>query len=257
MKRRRPNSHSSSSRPNRPRRISGIKRLVLAILGLLLLGEAVLALLTSPWFYVRNTRVEGAESIPENEIVRDLQLDPRTNIFLVDKHNLRKRVLRNPVIEDVGIHRRLPGTLVVRTKERKAQVLLRVNDVLYEVDSKGVPFRVADAKKPGMLVIDYHPSLQIRLGKPIRSGLFDTAKDCLLIAKSTKNLGAIGITVDQNRDLCLNTPDGFRVILGRPEQLEEKLKYAAEAAGGMPGFRQRGEYINVMSLPNVFVKYRD
>lgn len=233
------------ARRRRKRHVVNKMRLAVSAVVLILVVELTVVALTSPLFAVKKVRVVGNKTVPSAEILRALRLSSDSNIFLVNKQQVAAKLEGNPVINHVRLRRRLPGTLIVAVVERKPRLILETGGVLYEVDSWGVPFRVVKRLNGKLPVISCAVPGRIALGKPIYAAAFDVARECLLLAQEKKIAGLLKITVDQNRDLCLNVRDEFQVKLGRPEQLSEKLDIAVQVREQIPEFRQRGEYIDV------------
>jgi cell division protein FtsQ len=174
-----------------------------------------------------------------------LNLPKDTNIFLINKQALEQRVENEPAVKEVRLYRRLPNTLIVRVIERKPELILETSKALYEVDSEGVPYRIAKKVDSSLPLITCGMVGSIRLGQQLRTPEFLIARNCLLLAKNKKMFNVAKLSVDQSQELCLNVRDGYQVKLGRPEQLSEKLDIAAQAVAQIPEFRERGEYVDV------------
>ncbi len=233
-----------------------IKRLALALLLMSLTAELVWAAFTSPYLYVKNKKVTGNVTVSTSEILGRLAISPKTNIFRVRARNARARLLRNPVISDVELHRSLPSTLIVNVTERTTDFMLSCRGKLYEIDSTDVPFRMAKQVDPHMSIV-YCDFSGIVLGKQITDSSFVNASKCLILAREKHIPQVVKIAVDQNGDLCLNVSDGFEIRLGRPERLAEKLGIAAKMLNQYPELRQRGGYINITCVEAPAFKLND
>jgi cell division protein FtsQ len=127
-------------------------------LRLVLIALAALVLAGSPWwaprimrrmefFRVRRVEIIGAHYVAPSDILSRLNVD--TTISVWDPTQpLAARVATYPEIETVGIHRKLPGTLVVEITERVPVALVPANGGLRVYDERGVllpidPARVA------------------------------------------------------------------------------------------------------------------
>lgn len=253
--RKRTTYHSAKRRRKRYR--INAKRLIISLGLLALLVELIAVALTSPWFSVRKVKIEGNRLLPSARILALLELPPDSNIFLVKKQPLERRVARSPVVKDVRVRRRLPDTLIVQISERKRDLVLRTPTANYEVDASGVPFRTVAQPGTGVPVISCALQRRPVLGRPIREKRFLSARNCLLLVRAKKIFRVSEITVDPAGDLCLNDRDGFQVKLGRPEQLSEKLDKAALAVEQLPEFREHGEYIDVTCAEAPALKFDD
>ena len=233
------------------------KRLALCTLLGILLMELVIVLFTSPLLYVRNIKVTGNGSVPTADIISQVQLPPTTNIFCIGKKDIKKRILRNPVVKEVEIYRQLPDVLDVRIVERKPIFILKSNGKLYEIDASNMPYRELKQWKPQVSVVYYNVPKKIVLGKPIRTPVLNAVGETLRLAREMGISQTGKITVDLNNDLCLNVRDGIAIILGRPERLSDKLEKVARSARQFPGFWERLEYMDVTSPGEPAIKYKE
>lgn len=86
-------------------------------------------------FRVREVRLRGARFLTEEEAVKTLALSERASVW-DDTKVLEARVKDHPLVEDVTIHRRFPGALLLQVVEREP-VALFPNPMLEPVDESG------------------------------------------------------------------------------------------------------------------------
>ena len=122
-----------------------LPRLILSLLLILLVGEGVLAVLTSPWFEIKNVIVYGRKLVAQEFVARSTRVPEKSNIFKFPTRTIADRLRPNPIIEKVTVSRRFPDALVVRITERKAYSVLSTGGQFYEVDAAGIPFRTVAA----------------------------------------------------------------------------------------------------------------
>lgn len=246
-----------SERRRHKKRVIRWGRLLSVLLLIALTIELVGALLTSPYFSIRKIRVSGNKTVTTTEILRLMDKSKGTNIFRIDKHAIVDRLTQNPAIKDARVFRRLPNGLVVDVVERKSDAILRVNGKLYLLDSSGIPYRRISEVDPKLTTISCNNLSAIHMGKPVTDLEFKAARQCLLQVRREKLPKITEIYIDQNDGLCLNTKDGFRVILGQPEQIRQKIDEAARVIREIPDFRKKGEYVNVSSPGNPAYKLEE
>lgn len=203
-------------------------RLILSLLLVLLMGEALIAVFTSPWFDINRVRVYGRNTVASKFVAAETRVPEKSNIFRFNTRDMARRLGRDPVVERVTVSRRLPDTLVVRITERKAILVLKTHRKLYEVDDMHIPFRIVAQPNPKLPMISCIVPQRIVLGKPIKTSAFLTAVECLQLATQEKKFLVGKITVDQNNDLCLNVRDGLLIRLGQPQHIEDKLDKAKQ-----------------------------
>lgn len=255
--RRQPESAAGRRPVRRKRRMIHVRRFVLSVLLLLFGVELVLAVLTSPWFYVKTVRVEGRRTIPLAEIAGSLHVPPKSNLFLFQTERIVRKLELNPAVQNVVVRRRLPGTIMVQVFERRAQLILSSRGRLYAVDSDGLVFCAIKEPLPGVPVVQCSVPGRIAVGKKVEAPKFLAARRCLQLAEEKKNFRVAKITVDQNNDLCLNVRDGPQIRLGQAERLSEKLDIAGRAAEQIPGVGRRAEYIDVTCPEAPALKLRE
>lgn len=251
-----PRQYTYRPRRRRKRYVINKKRLVISILVLLVTAELIYMCLTSPLFTVREVHITGNTIIRTADVLKAADIPDDQNLFLVSKDEIEDRIKASPVVNSIKIHRRLPGSMTIDVEERRPHLLLKSQDVLYEVDAQGVPFRIVDKRKDDIPVVSCTVQRRIVLGRPIKSTSFQSARDCLLLVQEKKIPGFVRITVDPGNDLCLNVRDEFQVILGGPDQLSDKLDIALQVMQ-IPEFQQRGKYIDVTCLEASVYKLKD
>lgn len=87
------------------------------------------------WFRVRHVRVEGVRYLTAEEVERVASVAPGANLW-DDVAPVAGRVRAHPLVRDVLIRRRLPGTLILDVEERQP-VALMPTPTLEPVDREG------------------------------------------------------------------------------------------------------------------------
>lgn len=107
---------------------------------------------TSPAFAIRTIRVEGSERLNREEILRASGVTLGRNVFEMPPEDIRARLERHPWIADATVRRRLPGTLEIDVRERRAAAVLVV-DRTYLVGEDATVFKSLDAGEPSDLPV--------------------------------------------------------------------------------------------------------
>jgi cell division protein FtsQ len=87
------------------------------------------------WFRVRAVRVEGVHNLSAEEVELTAALELGANLW-DDPAPVAARVRAHPLVRDVSVFRRLPGTLLLRVAEREPVALL-ATPTLEPVDVEG------------------------------------------------------------------------------------------------------------------------
>lgn len=107
---------------------------------------------TSPAFAIREVRVEGASRLPREELLRIGGVLVGRNVFEMPPEDVRARLERHPWIADASVRRRLPGTLEIHVRERRAAAVLVV-DRSYLIGEDATVFKSLEPGDPSDLPV--------------------------------------------------------------------------------------------------------
>jgi cell division protein FtsQ len=102
---------------------------------------------TSPGFAVTLVEVEGQERRPAAAIVAESGVVVGANIFTLDLDAARASIVADPWIADAALARRLPGTIIIQVRERRAAALVALGDTLLAT-ADGEPFKKLEPGDP-------------------------------------------------------------------------------------------------------------
>ena len=111
----------------------GIVALAVAVAGIL--SRAPKALAKMEAFRVTEVRVEGARFLTQEDALRTLALSTDASVW-DNTRSWAMRLQHHPLVADVTVHRRFPGTLVLQVVEREP-VALYPGPALEPVDRSG------------------------------------------------------------------------------------------------------------------------
>ena len=113
----------------------------------LLIAGAVVFLLKSPFFNVKNFRVEGNSYYTDEEILVMGNCKTGGNIFIgIDTGDIRSRLEKDAYMSSVKVKRVLPDTVKIQLEERKQTAAIVYGEKYVVVDGDGVVLR-----KPGVM----------------------------------------------------------------------------------------------------------
>jgi cell division protein FtsQ len=110
-------------------------------------------IMTSPRFAIATIEVAGNEHRPAEAIVGESGLALGANVFVADLDLARGKIAADPWIADVGLARRLPGTILVHVTERRAAALVALGDT-FLTTAEGEPFKRLDPDDPPEEITD-------------------------------------------------------------------------------------------------------
>lgn len=102
---------------------------------------------SSPAFAIREIRIEGATRLARDEIQRTGGVSLGSNVFAMPPEDVRARLQRHPWVADASVRRRLPGTVEIEIRERRAAAVLVV-DRAYLVGEDATVFKSLDIGEP-------------------------------------------------------------------------------------------------------------
>jgi cell division protein FtsQ len=228
-----------------------------------LIASAVLIVLLVPvwgpmllrplsFFRVRRVEVAGVRYIEAREILERLQIDTMASVW-DDTDPLVARVTGHPLVREVVIERKLPGTLVVRLVEHAPVALVPTPNGFRAFDERGVALpidpTVADVNAPIMAVADTAllrllgdarltaPAFYARLSEvrreavPTAPTLRAPGGDVVLVLDSVPVRAPPDITLQRLTDIELVERDLARRRL-RPVELD--LRYRDQVIARLP-----------------------
>lgn len=195
-----------------------------------LLGIGVVALLTFllvwPGFNLRHVSVQGNHVVPTDEILRAARIAPGRSIWLVNTRALTGRIGSIPYVESVWIHRLLPDSIAIVVRERVPFAVLQTSDDDAIVDRS---LRVLQEPGTGPVL----PVFTLSAATPLVPGEYVRSKDAIGLRNAYDTLAGKGmkvtaLTLDRYGDLVAELPNGLRLLLGDPSNLETKIALAGE-----------------------------
>lgn len=235
-------------RPKRNRRRIKWVRLILHLAVLAIAVEVVFVALTSPRLQIRRIEVRGAKTIR----VADLQACGRSaigsNFFLANATRVRRSVRKNPVVRNVRVSRWPLNKLIIRVEERVPYAVVHTAAGFYLIDSEGFVFRSVGSAPKRLLLVDLANCGTLRPGVFAPSDLLKPVLECLVIADEN-GFNIAKISVDPERDMCLNMVSGLSVRIGRPEGFRDKFASLKRVLAGKPDLASQAAYVDVSSAP--------
>jgi cell division protein FtsQ len=204
-------------RVRRPSRLSPGRRRALRIaVGLLVLVTACWVLWASPVLAVRAVQVDGAATLPAEQVREAAGIVDGTPLLRVDVDAARARVAALPQVASVEVTRGWPDRVVITVVERVPVAVVEEEGRRTLVDAEGVLFDSISGAPPAGVV---------RLDVP-RPGPDDPATEAALtaVAELSGNLRRVvaSVTAAPAGEVELVLTDGTTVIWGPPEDSRAK-----------------------------------
>ncbi|MCQ2533671.1 MAG: FtsQ-type POTRA domain-containing protein [Clostridia bacterium] len=126
------------------------RKLVIAIVAVVLLISGFLFLFFSPKFRVKTIAISGNHVLSSDEIVDMIGVGVGDHIYKgvngnildiirLDYGNKEKEIIaKYPYVEDIKIHADFPSNITVEVKERAKVAVIKINDGYATIDSEGI-----------------------------------------------------------------------------------------------------------------------
>ena len=186
------------------------------------------AYLTLPAFQVSNIIVLGNSKMTTEEIESRLNILLEKNTFLLDKQKIKEAFLSDPYIESVQISSKFPETAIFNIKKRQAVATVKFSGGFLVIDENGAVLEsTQELSKIVKPLISGIEVTQVKLGEKLDIenqdifGLIQSVISNVRSAKLLNNISQIEITGDS--EILMTTPQGVNVLLGKGENLNEKM----------------------------------
>lgn len=205
---------------------------------------AVLLILNSPLFNVKNIVVEGNSTNSSEKIVSLSGLQTYTNIFKFNENDVIEKIKENAYIENVKIEKKLPSTVKIIVEERTPKYMLQFADSYVYINNQGYMLEISNEKLNIPILIGFTTDLSnIKAGNRITIDDLKKMDMVIKIYEAAKSNGLadlvtkIDISNDKNYTIILET-EGKKVYLGDCSNLNTRILYLnsiLEASKGKSG----------------------
>lgn len=223
-----------SSSQNRKRRKPTSKTMVFILLIAMVIG----GILFSPLFSIRSIEITEMEQYSKAEICAKIGLSEGMNLFAFNRFSAKKKLLKDPYIEDLKIKWKLPNTICLEIQERKVRGYVPYMGSYLYIDEYG---RVLDVQT------SFHDPLPVVKGLDFSGGW---QKGALLSVKNQESFDVI-VKIAQLMtkynlldivvEIDVSDPDNItarvnkaEVALGDISDCDEKIRTMAEIMKNIP-----------------------
>lgn len=199
--------------------------------GVLLIAFAmmvVIALCISPRFWIFRLEVHGAETLSTAEVIRLACLPAKSNYYRTSLRELEQRILREPRVQTVEIHRQSVGVLDIALHERQAVCQVGHSQPLTYLDRDGYLFvRPFPPAFPVPVAERLPAPTRADFARPHVDGAYAAVLSCLAAlrdkAPNDPELPVTRLLLNPQGKLVLVLRQGTRIYLGDPDDLTRKM----------------------------------
>ena len=219
--------NSKKRRKNKQRKILFRNLFIVA-----LVVSAIVLVLLSPIFNVKDIQIVGNNSVSTDTIKSMLKIDDKTNIFKETSGTINQKLKENPYIEKVDVSKKLPSTLKLTIHERTVDFMLEFGGSFAYINNDGYILEVNSKEAPNKLIIrGYTTSVEnIIPGNRICNEDLQNLNNVIEVVKimNEKGLGELVSIIDirDKSNFVLILPNKLKTVyLGDTNNLNIKLKY--------------------------------
>ena len=109
--------------------------------------------LTSPWFQLEKAIVKGCAKTTEKDLLSISGVKPSQNILALSLEVIAQKIKTNPWVDEVSVVRELPNRLIIEIQERKPIALVKREENLFFLDSRGLIFKKFEGEEANLPVL--------------------------------------------------------------------------------------------------------
>ena len=181
---------------------------------------------------IRKVNVTNNTIVSNEEIISLSELKLDQNIFKFSKNSVSNKIKQNAYIEDVKIHRKIPGTLQIDVTERESKYSVEYMGKYAYINTQGYILEISDDSK-GLIIIQGITTQedQVQPGNRLDNDDLLDLENIMKIMNVMKenNLGdkVTSIDISKKNDYSLYMQEEKkRIHLGDTSNLGNKMLYA-------------------------------
>lgn len=141
------------------KRKSTLKIIKWATLSIILLG-ALIYILLSPIFNIKDVKVSGNNQISQQEIISLSEIELNENTFKLNKKKMINNIKTKGYIENVNIKRILPDKIEIIIKEREPKFMLAYANSFAYINGQGYILEITSQKKDLPLITGFTTEIE-------------------------------------------------------------------------------------------------
>lgn len=230
-----------------------IRKILLFLFFIVLLVVGIIYLMLSPMFNIKSIEVINNCYINSNEIIQTSGIQINQNTFKFSKKEVKNKILLNPYIEDIDIHRDLINNSVkIDIKERIATLMLEYGNSYVYINNQGYILEISNEKIEAPILKGYKTALEeIKVGNRLNKEdleRLDMVLNIIEVAESNnidKLITQIDIK-DKNEYILYMFSEDKTIYLGKCSNLSTQMLYIKEMLEREKGIE--GEFFVDMDL---------
>lgn len=170
----------------RKKRNKIIKFFIKLILLIVCSGGGLAFALISPIFNIQDIKVLNNSIVSADTIISLSGLSKEQNIFKFLKISVNKKIKENPYIEDVKIHRKLPGTVEIEVEERTPEYSIQVLESYAYLSQQGYILEISEENKGLPIILGIKNPEELNVGERLDDETLTKLEDVIKITNLAK-----------------------------------------------------------------------
>ena len=237
------------------------KKRVKILCGITLFIVALVLILSSRIFDIKEINVNGISKLTKEEVISISQIPVNTNIFALNKLKAKYRLLENSYIEDVYIKREYPSTISIEVKEKVPTFMIQFANSYIYLNNQGYMLEVSTEALPLPTLLGIKTDLSnVKPGKRLDVEDLKKFNKLIQIMDISRNfeldtlITRIDITDSSNYTVYIDS-EGKTVYLGDAVDLNTKILHLKEILNQNKG--KAGEIFLDMDLNEYDSSFRE
>ncbi|KUO52479.1 MAG: hypothetical protein APF76_05445 [Desulfitibacter sp. BRH_c19] len=181
----------------------------------------------SSYFDCKDIFVDGNRILDNEHILQNADVPLGNNLFYIDEKRIIRRLEILPMIQEVKVEKRLPGTLYIHVKEREPSSIVVAQEKFILVDGKGFYMQDVESIREFIdlpLITGLSLEENLRYGQEIENRVLDAALEIAdqIWEEHGIYFNEINVSSGEN-DIWLFTNEGIMVKVGNSKNLDEKI----------------------------------
>ena len=182
------------------------------------------------FFKIDEIYVEGTKKYPENDIIAASMIEKNENLILCNTSPGEKNIIAKfPYVEDVHIQKQLFNKIAIKITEAKPFSMIKNGDRYFVLSKKGKIIEINDESKYSIPVIVGAKLKKTKVCDYAEYENENTKKyldEVVSLVKKYEIKDVSTVDVTSMTNIFLLKKNGFKLIIGSPENLEYKFKSA-------------------------------
>lgn len=204
-----------------------LNKLILILSMLLMIAIGTCAILNSNLFIVKTIEIKGNYEISKEDIIKNSGISNKKNIFTYNLKGIKRRIEKNPYMENVNVKIKIPNKLIINIEEKNNVALLRNDKSYCYIDKYGELIEKSQGIKENndKIIVDINYNINDENNLIFKD---EDAKKRLLYLLSLLDNNKVykkvkNINLKEKSIITMNTKDNIKILLSNKDDLDYNI----------------------------------